>query len=123
MLEDTKAFCSFTTNDVSKVQDFYSQSLGLKVSEDRGALWLDIGGGQRVLVYMRPGHTPASFTILNFPVEDIDRAVDGLTERGVHFERYAEFNADEKRIVRGEDRSIAWFKDPAGNVHSLVQET
>ena len=123
MLEDTKAFCSFTTDDVSKVQDFYSQSLGLKVSEDRGALWLDIGGGQRVLVYTRPGHTPASFTILNFPVEDIDRAVDGLTERGVRFERYAEFTADEKGIVRGEDRSIAWFKDPAGNVHSLVQET
>jgi predicted enzyme related to lactoylglutathione lyase len=122
MLQKTKGFCSFSVDNMLLAKSFYSQNLGLDVSEDEGILWLHIFGGGDVLVYAKNNHAPASFTILNFAVDDIDKAVDELTEGGVRFERYAEFDTDEKGILRGDDHHIAWFKDPAGNVHALVQE-
>ncbi len=105
-----------------KAKTFYSETLGLRVSEEYGMLSLHIAGEWDILVYPKPDHTPASFTILNFPVDDIDKAVDQLAERGVRFERYDGFEMDEKGIFRGGDPLIAWFKDPAGNVLSVLQD-
>jgi predicted enzyme related to lactoylglutathione lyase len=122
MFTDTKAFSGFSVNDVPKAEAFYSETLGLNVSEEYGLLTLHIAGGTNIIVYPKPDHTPASFTILNFPVDDIDKAVEQLTERGVQFERYDHIEADEKGIFRGEGPFIAWFKDPAGNILSVLQE-
>src|ERR671928_1071785 len=116
MLTNTKAFSGFAVDDVPKAKKFYSETLGLRVSEEYGMLWLHIAGECDILVYPKPGHTPATFTILNFPVDDIDKAVDELAERGVCFERYDGLEQDEKGIYRGGGPYIAWFKDPAGNV-------
>ena len=124
MFENTKAFSGFSVNDVPRAKEFYGETLGLKVSEENGMLTLHIAGGRDTLVYPKGAdHTPASFTILNFPVEDVEKAVDDLTERGIVFERYpgAETEADEKGIFRGGGPLIAWFKDPAGNVLSVIQ--
>jgi len=124
MFENTEAFGGFSVDDVQEARRFYGETLGLKVSEEdepMSMLVLHIAGDRDILVYPKPDHTPASFTILNFPVEDIGRAVDELTERGVHFERYDNFEQDEKGIYRGEGSLIAWFKDPAGNVLSVIQ--
>jgi len=121
MFEYTKVLTSFSVDDVPKAQRFYSETLGLKVSEQAGALLLHISGGNDTLIYPKPDHIPASFTILNFVVADIDRAVDQLVARGVRFLRYDEFGADDRGIVRGPDRDIAWFSDPAGNIHSVGQ--
>jgi predicted enzyme related to lactoylglutathione lyase len=122
MFTDTKAFSGFSVNDVPKAKVFYSETLGLNVSEEYGLLTLRIAGGTNIIVYPKPDHTPATFTILNFPVDDIDKAVEQLTERGVQFERYDHIEADEKGIARGEGPFIAWFKDPAGNILSVLQE-
>jgi catechol 2,3-dioxygenase-like lactoylglutathione lyase family enzyme len=123
MFGTTSAFSGFSVDDVRAAKEFYSETLGLKVSEEHGLLTLHIAGDRDILVYPKPDHTPASFTILNFPVNDIDRAVDELTERGVRFERYDGFEQDEKGIQRGEGGPpIAWFNDPAGNVLSVLQE-
>jgi predicted enzyme related to lactoylglutathione lyase len=122
MFTDTKAFSGFAVNDVPKAKAFYSETLGLNVSEEYGLLTLHIAGGTNVLVYPKDDHTPATFTILNFPVDDIDKAVDQLIERGVQFERYDHIETDEKGIFRGEGPLIAWFTDPAGNVLSVLQE-
>jgi catechol 2,3-dioxygenase-like lactoylglutathione lyase family enzyme len=122
MLTNTKAFSGFSVNDMAKAKTFYSETLGLNVSEENGMLVLHIAGESDILVYPKPDHTPATFTILNFPVDDIDRAVDELAERGVHFERYDGFDQDEKGISRGEGPPIAWFEDPAGNILSVLQE-
>jgi len=122
VLENTKAFSGFSVDDVPQAKRFYSETLGLRVSEEYGMLWLHIAGERDILVYPKPDHTPASFTILNFPVDDIDKAVDELAERGVLFERYDGFDMDEKGIFRGGGPYIAWFKDPAGNVLSVLQE-
>ena len=122
MFENTKAFSGFSVDDVPKAKTFYSETLGLGVSEEYGMLWLHIAGEWDILVYPKPDHTPASFTILNFPVDDIDKAVDELAERGVRFERYDGFDMDEKGIFRGGGPLIAWFKDPAGNVLSVLQD-
>jgi catechol 2,3-dioxygenase-like lactoylglutathione lyase family enzyme len=124
MFENTKAFSGFSVDDVPRAKQFYGETLGLRVSEKNGMLTLHIAGDRDVLVYPKPDHAPASFTILNFPVDDIEAAVDGLTERGVEFERYAgaEIETDEKGIFRGGGPLIAWFKDPAGNVLSVLQE-
>jgi|SRR5215212_378568 len=122
MFTDTKAFSGFAVDDVPKAKQFYSETLGLRVTEEYGLLSLHIAGELDILVYPKPDHTPASFTILNFPVEDIDEAVDELTERGVRFERYDGFEQDEKGIFRGGGPLIAWFKDPAGNVLSVLQQ-
>ena len=122
MFTDTKAFSGFAVDDVQKAREFYGDTLGLKTSEEYGLLTLHIAGDRPTLVYPKPNHTPADYTILNFPVDDIDKAVDELTARGVRFEKYAGFDQDEKGIARGEGPYIAWFRDPAGNVLSVLQE-
>jgi len=121
MFADTKAFSGFAVDDIDKARQFYGDTLGLKTSEENGLLTLHIAGDRATLVYPKPDHTPADFTILNFPVDDIDAAVDTLAERGVEFERYDEFEQDEKGIFRQEGPDIAWFKDPAGNTLSVLQ--
>ncbi|MDP9070863.1 MAG: VOC family protein [Actinomycetota bacterium] len=123
MFGSTRAFSSFAVNDVGAAKQFYSETLGLEVSEESGLLTLHIAGDGDVLVYPKPDHTPASFTILNFPVDDIDAAVYELTKRGVQLQRYDGFEQDEKGIVRGHGGPlIAWISDPAGNVLSVLQE-
>jgi predicted enzyme related to lactoylglutathione lyase len=122
MFENTKAFGSFAVKDISAAKEFYGETLGLQVSEtdQPGILTLNIAGGCNVLMYDKPDHTPATFTVLNFPVDDIDDAVDELTKRGVRFERYEGFEHDEKGIVRGAGH-IAWFTDPSGNILAVLQ--
>ncbi len=122
MFASTKAFSGFAVDDVEKARAFYGETLGLKTSEEHGLLTLHLAGDRPTLVYTKPDHTAADYTILNFPVDDIDEAVDGLSERGVQFERYDGFEQDERGISRGEGPYIAWFKDPAGNVLSVLQE-
>ena len=123
MFENTKAFSGFSVDDVPKAKQFYGDTLGLKVSEDNGMLTLHIAGARNTLVYPKPDHTPASFTVLNFPVDNVETAVDELSARGVRFERYegTEIETDEQGIFRGGGPLIAWFKDPAGNVLSVIQ--
>lgn len=124
MFKDSKAFSGFSVNDIQKAREFYAQTLGLEVSElkEEGHIELHIAGGTKILMYPKPNHTPATFTILNFPVDNIDEAVDKLTERGVGFEKYeGDLKTDEKGIFRGEGPLIAWFKDPAGNILSVIE--
>jgi len=123
MFGNTKAFSGIAVADTEKARQFYAETLGLEVTEANGMLTLHIAGDRPVLVYPKPNHTPASFTILNFPVEDIEPAVDQLAARGVVFERYEGTPAatDEKGIFRGGGPLIAWFTDPAGNVLSVVE--
>ncbi|MEU3688317.1 VOC family protein [Streptomyces narbonensis] len=126
MFGETKAFSGFSVDDLDAAKRFYGETLGLNVQEegegDMRMLFLTLAGGTRIFVYPKENHTPASYTILNFEVDDIDRAVDELTGRGVTLERYPDFEADEKGIMRDEDAglSIAWFTDPAGNVLSVL---
>lgn len=127
MFKDTKAFSSFSVNDLNQVKEFYGQTLGLAVSETKEALALQIAGGGQVFIYPKPNHTPATFTVLNFPVPNIDKAVAELKALGVQFESYTgELETDEKGIFRGaaqgEGPDIAWFKDPAGNILSVLEE-
>jgi catechol 2,3-dioxygenase-like lactoylglutathione lyase family enzyme len=122
MFEHTKAFSGFSVDDIPKARQFYGETLGLRVSEENGLLRLHIAGDRDTIVYPKPDHTPATFTILNFPVDDIDKAVDELAARGVTFERYEGANQDEKGINRDLGPAIAWFKDPAGNILSVIQE-
>jgi catechol 2,3-dioxygenase-like lactoylglutathione lyase family enzyme len=122
MFGSTKAFSGFAVDDIAAAKKFYGETLGIEVSEANGLLTLHIAGDRPILVYPKPDHTPATYTILNFPVDDIDKAVDELAARGVRFERYDGFEQDEKGISRGEGPYIAWFKDPAGNVLSVLQE-
>jgi len=127
MFKDTKAFSSFSVNNLQKAKKFYGETLGLEVSEAYGGrlLELHIGGGRNVLIYPKDNHTPATFTILNFPVENLEQSVDDLTKRGVRFEIYNEgdIKTDEKGISLSDDGpKIAWFKDPAGNVLSMLEE-
>ena len=123
MFENTLAFSGFAVDDVSRAKSFYGDTLGLKVSEENGMLTLHIAGDRDTLVYPRPGHTPAAYTILNFPVDDIETTVDELTRRGVAFEHYegTPTETDAKGIFRGGGPLIAWFKDPAGNVLAVIQ--
>ena len=123
MFANTLAFSGFSVDDKQAAKRFYSETLGVRVSEEYGMLHLHITGGGDILVYPKPNHIPASFTILNFPVGDIDQAVDELTARGVRFERYdnAAMVAEAKGIYRGEGPPIAWFKDPAGNILAVQQ--
>ena len=124
MFENTKAFSGFSVNDIPAAKEFYGETLGLEVSEENGMLTLHIAGDRPVLVYPKEDHSPASFTILNFPVDDIEATVDDLFDRGVQFEHYrgTEVETDEKGIFRGGGPLIAWFKDPAGNVLSVIQD-
>jgi catechol 2,3-dioxygenase-like lactoylglutathione lyase family enzyme len=126
MLGNTNATSGFAVDDVQKAREFYTQTLGLKVSvldEENGLLTLHLAGDRDTLVYQKPDYTPATYTILNFSVDDVDEAVDELASRGVRFERYDGFEQDEKGIARGEGPDIAWFKDPAGNIMSVLRET
>jgi predicted enzyme related to lactoylglutathione lyase len=122
MFENTKAFSGFSVDDVAQAKTFYGDTLGVRVSEANGMLTLHIAGERDTLVYPKDDHTPASFTILNFPVDDIDAAVDELVRRGVVFERDLSTDTDDRGIFRGGGPLIAWFKDPAGNVLSVIQE-
>ncbi|MFJ8106654.1 VOC family protein [Streptomyces sp. NPDC096132] len=122
MFGNTKAFSGFAVDDIDAARKFYGETLGLRVSEENGMLTLHIAGDRNILVYPKPDHTPATYTILNFPVDDIEAAVDELTGRGVRFERYDHLGADDKGIFRGGGPLIAWFTDPAGNVLSVLQE-
>ncbi len=122
MLSNSKAFSGFSVNDTQKAKQFYGQTLGLEVSESNGLLTLHLAGDNKVLIYPKPNHTPATFTILNFPVDNVDKAVDELTKRGVRFEIYNQLDikTNEKGIMRGKGPTIAWFKDPAGNILSVL---
>jgi catechol 2,3-dioxygenase-like lactoylglutathione lyase family enzyme len=122
MFADTKAFSGFAVDDLGKAREFYGETLGLKTSEEHGLLTLHLAGDRPTLVYPKPGHTPATYTILNFPVDDIDAAVDALSARGVSFERYDGFDQDPNGVFRGGGPYIAWFTDPAGNLLSVLQE-
>lgn len=121
MFKNTPAFSSFSVDDISKATDFYRDTLGLEVSEEEtGGLGLHISDSTRLFVYPKPNHSPATFTVLNFPVDDIDKAVDELGKRGVHFEQYeGDMKTDLKGIFRGMKQ--AWFKDPAGNILSVIE--
>jgi catechol 2,3-dioxygenase-like lactoylglutathione lyase family enzyme len=121
MFKDTKAFSGFAVDDVEKARAFYEGTLGLETSEEYGILTLHIAGDRPTIVYPRPNHAPAEYTILNFPVDDIEAAVDELSARGVEFERYEGFDQDDRGIMRGQGPPIAWFKDPAGNVLSVLE--
>jgi predicted enzyme related to lactoylglutathione lyase len=123
MFKNTKAFSGFAVPDIEAARQFYGDVLGIETSEEYGLLTLHLDGGARpTLAYPKPDHEPASYTILNFPVDDIDAAVDALTERGVEILRYDEMPQDERGIMREEGPYIAWFADPAGNVLSVLQE-
>jgi len=120
MLKDSQAFSGFSSNDIPAAKAFYSNTLGLDVAEDNGMLNLRFAGGGRGIIYPKPNHEPATFTVLNFPVEDIEAVVDRLVAAGVTFERYPGMNQDERGINRDEGPAIAWFKDPAGNILSVL---
>jgi catechol 2,3-dioxygenase-like lactoylglutathione lyase family enzyme len=121
MLRDNAAFSGFSTNDIEAARRFYGETLGVDVSEDHGMLNLKLAGGQRVLIYPKDNHEPATFTVLNFEVSDIDAAVDDLAAKGVAFEQYDGAGQDAKGIARQYPPPIAWFKDPAGNVLAVIQ--
>jgi len=124
MFAKTEAFSGFAVDDLQRAREFYGETLGIEVTEEAqvGLLTLHLGGDRPTLIYEKPDLEPANYTILNFPVDDIDEAVDGLTSRGVQFERYEGFEQDEKGVARGEGPNIAWFTDPAGNILSVLQE-
>jgi catechol 2,3-dioxygenase-like lactoylglutathione lyase family enzyme len=123
MFRDTKAFSGFSVDDVPAARQFYGDTLGLRVEEDDGMLTVTLGGGGTVFIYPKPNHEPASFTVLNFPVDDVEKAVADLKARGVRFEKYdsPDLKTDEDDIFRGGGPHIAWFTDPAGNVLSVLQ--
>src|SRR5689334_7252597 len=122
MFKDAQAFSSFSVNDIAAAKDFYTQTLGLAISEPMGQLRLELAGGGTVLVYAKPDHVPATFTVLNFQVPNVAQAVAELTRRGVKFEHYPELKTDAQGIARDERGPfIAWFKDPAGNIISVLE--
>lgn len=126
-LKDSKAFSGFSVKDIQEAKKFYTEVLGLQASDDNpmGILELDVNSGSKVLVYPKPNHEPATYTVLNFPVSNIDEAVDALIAKGVKFEQYTgDIQTDEKGICRSDGRgpNIAWFKDPAGNIFSVLEE-
>ena len=125
MFSDVNAFSGFAVDDLAAAREFYERTLGIRVSDemDGGLLRLHLAGGDRpTIIYPKPDFEPATYTILNFPVDDVEAAVDELAARGVQFERYDAFDQDEKGISRGNGPDIAWFKDPAGNVLSVLHE-
>ena len=125
MFEHSKAFSGFSVDDIPRAKQFYGETLGLRVSEEYGMLHLHTEGDRDTLIYPKQDHTPATYTILNFPVENIEQSVDELTKNGVTLERYDNLT-DERSIARGiannRGPDIAWFKDPAGNILSVLQE-
>jgi catechol 2,3-dioxygenase-like lactoylglutathione lyase family enzyme len=121
MLTDSKAFSGFAVPDIAAAREFYGDRLGLKTSEENGLLTLHLAGDRDTLIYPKPDFVPATYTILNFPVDDIDATVDALAARGVEFDRYDGFEQDERGIMRAEGPPIAWFKDPAGNILAVME--
>ncbi len=122
MLANSKAFSGFAVGDLDKAREFYEGTLGLKVSQEHDLLTLHLADGRDTLVYAKPDHAPANYTILNFPVDDVEEAVDALVARGVRFERYDGIDQDEKGISRDpQGPPIAWFTDPAGNILSVLE--
>ena len=122
MFGTTKAFSGFAVDDIEAARKFYGETLGLETSEQYGLLTLHLAGGRDTLVYPKPDHVPATYTILNFQVDDVDAAVDELTARGVSLERYEGMGQDAKGINRAGGPYIAWFTDPAGNILSVLQD-
>lgn len=125
MLADTEAFSGFAVDDLEQAREFYGETLGIRTTpldEENGLLTLHLAGDRDTLIYRSPGFTPASYTMLNFKVDDIDAAVEQLSGRGVSFERYEGMPQDEKGVMREGGPFIAWFKDPAGNTLSVLQE-
>src|SRR5512147_2830956 len=123
MLTNRKPFSSFAVPDLEAARRFYGETLGLRATVQAGMLTLRLAEDTTILVYPKPNHAPASYTILNFPVEDVEGEVRALAGRGVRFDRYAGFQQDELGIARGDGPDIAWFRDPAGNILALLQET
>jgi catechol 2,3-dioxygenase-like lactoylglutathione lyase family enzyme len=121
MLTDSKAFSGFAVDDMAAARAFYADTLGIKTTEENGILTLHLGGDRPTLIYPKPDFVPATYTILNFPVDDIDATVDALAARGVEFDRYDGFEQDERGIMRAEGPPIAWFKDPAGNILAVME--
>ena len=125
MLADSKAFSGFAAPDIEAARDFYRDKLGLKVTEQevggQSLLTLHLAGDRPTMIYPKPDFQPATYTILNFPVDDVEAAVDELSARGVQFEQYDGFDQDEKGIARGNGPDIAWFKDPAGNILAVLK--
>jgi len=125
MFKNTRAFSGFSVDDLKRAKAFYGEVLGLDVREEKDSLELRIAGGARILIYPKPNHTAATYTILNFPVDSVERAVDALTAKGVKFEHYDDetLKTDAKGISRGRGcPTMAWFKDPAGNFLSVIEE-
>ncbi|MER7415580.1 VOC family protein [Micromonospora peucetia] len=125
MFTDTRAWSSFSADDTGRAERFYADTLGLRVSRDDamgGLLTLHLAGGRDVMVYPKEDHTPAAYTVLNFSVDDVDRAVDELTARGVRFAHYPGMPQDEKGVMRGNGPPIAWFTDPAGNILAVLED-
>jgi len=123
MFKDAKSFSSFSVNDIKQAKEFYGGTLGLRTIESKEGLELHLAGGNTVFLYPKPNHTPASFTVLNFPVNSIDEAVDELLDLGIRLERYdlPGLKTDDRGIARGPGPKIAWFKDPAGNILSVLE--
>jgi catechol 2,3-dioxygenase-like lactoylglutathione lyase family enzyme len=122
MFRESRAFAGFSSNDIAKSKQFYGKTLGLEVTEDNGMLNLRLAGGGTVLIYPKPNHQPATYTVLNFPVPNLEQTVDTLVKAGVKFERYDGAGQDERGISRQPDGpAIAWFKDPAGNIVSVIE--
>jgi catechol 2,3-dioxygenase-like lactoylglutathione lyase family enzyme len=123
MFKDTKAFSGFAVDDLEQARRFYGDTLGIETSDgpEMALLTLHVAGGRDIIVYEKPDFVPATYTILNFPVDDVGQAVDELTARGVRFERYDGFDQDDKGVARGQGPDIAWFKDPAGNILSVLK--
>lgn len=123
MFDTSKAFSGFAVKDLYEAASFYGETLGIQVSDEDGLLSLNLSDDHRIFIYPKPDHTPATYTILNFPVDDIDAAVDQLRNRGVELERYEGFSQDEKGIARGDEGPpIAWFTDPSGNIIAVLEQ-
>ena len=123
MFSKSKAFSSFSVDDIQKAKKFYEEVLGLQTESPMDMLAIKTSGNNDIFIYAKPNHEPATFTVLNFPVDDIEKAVDELIAKGITFEQYhfGEIDTDEKGIAQGEPK-IAWFKDPAGNILSVIEE-
>jgi catechol 2,3-dioxygenase-like lactoylglutathione lyase family enzyme len=122
MIRNAPAFSGFSAKDMDAERRFYADTLGVDLDEEMGGLNLHLGGGHEVFIYPKENHEPATFTVLNFQVKDIDAAVDELSANGVRFERYEGMKQDEKGIMRDNGPDIAWFEDPAGNILSVIQQ-